>query len=72
MTLLQVQVDETLKKAISKRAKRYGVPSSSLVKIALTEAFMPEDEVFGNVFNADRDNSGKGISGGDFLKMLQS
>ncbi len=72
MTLLQVQIDETLKAAISKRAKRYGVPSSSLVKIALTEAFIPEDKVFGNVFNADRDNAGEGISGKEFLKMLQS
>lgn len=73
MTLLQIQIDEKLKKSITDRAKKYGVPASSLVKIALVEVFSDETEDEpGNVFNAERDNNGSGISGKDFLRMISS
>jgi hypothetical protein len=73
MSLLQIQIDEKLKKSITDRAKKYGVPASSLVKIALVEVFSDEtDDEPGNVFNAQRDNNGKGISGKDFLHMIAS
>ena len=66
MSLLQIQVDDKLKEAIVKKAKSYDVPISSLVKIVLTKTFLSDGSkgVFesGNVFNADRDNKGKGIS----------
>ena len=72
MSLLQLQIDETLKKAISVKAKRYNVPASSLIKIILTDAFLPSEEEIGNIFNAFRDNNDKGISGKDFINMLES
>jgi antitoxin component of RelBE/YafQ-DinJ toxin-antitoxin module len=61
MTLLQVQIDEKLKEAIKKKSAMYGVPVSSLVKIVLTKSFMEEAVTPGNVFNADRDDGGKGL-----------
>jgi len=64
MTLLQVKVDEKLKKAIEKKADTYGVPTSTLVRIVLVKSFLNEpgaDSQAGNVFNAERDNRGKGI-----------
>lgn len=73
MSLLQIQVDTKLKKAIQAQAKKYGVPSSSLIRITLVKAFMDDDTwVTGNVFNAHRDNDGEGIDAGEFLKMLRS
>ncbi len=66
MSLLQIQIDEKLKRAIQKKAKSYDVPVSSLVKIVLAKSFLFEeganDFEAGNVFNAGRDNKGKGIS----------
>lgn len=73
MSLLQLQIDDELKLAIQASARKYGVPSSSLVRIALVEAFMDDEPwVPGNVFNAHRDNDGEGIEVGEFLKMLRS
>ncbi|MCF6269534.1 MAG: BrnA antitoxin family protein [Melioribacteraceae bacterium] len=73
-SLLQLKIDSPLKEAISQKAKKYGVPASSLIRIALTQAFMDEnnDDMFGNIFNADRDNEGKGIPVKDFLEMLKA
>lgn len=72
MSLFQVQIDDRLKKAIHSKAKSYGVPASSLVRIALVRSFLPAHPQFtpGNVFNADRDNQGKGIPLDDFLAVL--
>lgn len=71
MSLLQIQVDSKLKKAIQDKAKKYGVPSSSLIRITLVKAFMDDDTwVAGNVFNAERDSDGKGIQIDDLIKML--
>ena len=73
-TLLQIKVDEELKEAIQNKAKKYGVPVSSLLRITLRQIFLENDknDLPGNVFNADRDNEGKGISVDDFLGMLNS
>ncbi len=68
MHLLQVKIDEKLKKAIRKKAQKYGVPDSSLIRIVLTKSFLEEKP--GNVFNADRDNSGKGILIDDLISKL--
>lgn len=78
MNLLQIKIDNNLKTAIQKKAKLYGVPASTLVRIVLVKSFLedagaPPDEEnpgFGNVFNAKRDNNGKGIPLEDFLSML--
>ncbi|MEK7673079.1 MAG: hypothetical protein AAB373_04300 [Patescibacteria group bacterium] len=59
MNLLQIKIDDNLKKAIQDKAEIYGVPASSLIRIVLVKSFLPEKE--GNVFNAKRDNNGKGI-----------
>lgn len=84
MALLQINIDNTLKKALQKKAKQYGVPISSLVRIVLVKSFIengngnsahpspgsPSDFKMGNLFNADRDNGGKGIPLDDFLNLL--
>jgi len=75
MSLLQINVDENLKKAIKKKADQYGVPASTLVRIVLVKSFMADagDEGnpdFGNVFNAKKDNGGKGIKVEDILSEL--
>lgn len=74
MSLLQVHIDTKLKKAIQQQATRYRVPASSLIKIVLSESFLPRQEkkVFlpGNIFNATRDASGKGIPLETLLKAL--
>ncbi len=75
MALLQLNVDDKLKKAIQKKAKAYGVPASSLIRIVLVKSFVEEqDELFrpGNVFNADRDNNGKGIPLDDIIAALKN
>lgn len=72
MGLLQIQIDDKLKKAIAKKAQEYGVPASSLVRIALVKSFIQvnEDEPKGNIFNADRDNQGKGVKIDDLIDAL--
>lgn len=57
MSLLQVEVSKELKAAIKEKANLYGVTTSTLVRIVLVKNFIEE----GNVFNADRDNNGKGM-----------
>lgn len=68
MSLFQINIDEGLKKAIHKKAKHYGVTSSALVRIVLVNAF--QDSKTGNIFNADRDNGGKGIKVEDLISKL--
>lgn len=73
MSTLQVRIDDTLAAAIKKSADHYKVPASALVKIVLAEKFLHGDKKAypaGNIFNADRDNKGKGIPVDDFLKLL--
>lgn len=80
MNLLQIKIDNNLKTAIQKKAKLYGVPASTLVRIVLVKSFIEnkkskditdeENPNFGNVFNSTRDNNGRGISIEDFLSSL--
>lgn len=75
MTLLQVKIDDKLKKAIGKKADTYGVSVTALVRITLVKSFMPEMKPQGNfepgnIFNADRDNNGKGIKIDDLINSL--
>ncbi len=80
MNLLQIKIDNNLKTAIQKKAKLYGVPASTLVRIILVKSFLEDKKTtditdeenpnFGNVFNAKRDNNGKGIPAEDFLSWL--
>ena len=71
MNLIQIKVEDALKEAITRKAKEYGVPASTLIKITLVKTFMQDtDTSAGNVFNADRDNNGEGIAIDDLLKNL--
>lgn len=74
MALLQIQVDNNLQQAIKKKASLYQVSISSLVRIVLVKSFLEKEEQFhlepGNVFNAYRDNEGKGIQFDDFISAL--
>ena len=67
MKLLQIKIDDSLRKAINDKADSYGVPASSLVRIVLVRSFLGEE---GNVFNAERDNKGKGIKIDDLIAAL--
>jgi len=70
MTLLQLKIDEKLKKAIQKKADLYGVPASSLIRIVLVKSFIEQQNGPGNVFNADRDSAGKGLKIDDLMAKL--
>jgi len=65
MALLQIEVDDKLKKAIQKKAETYGITTSAIIRIVLVRSFTkPEEESLkaGNVFNANRDNNGKALN----------
>lgn len=68
MNLLQIKIDDKLKKAIQQKADSYGVPTSSLIRIVLVKTFLNEKP--GNIFNADRDNNGKGIKIDNLIDSL--
>jgi hypothetical protein len=71
MSLLQINVDPKLKNAIQKKAVQYGVPATSLVRIVLVKSFLVEDGTSaGNIFNADRDNKGKGLKIDELINAL--
>ncbi|MBI4994906.1 hypothetical protein HZC21_04670 [Candidatus Peregrinibacteria bacterium] len=73
MSLLQINIDEKLNKAIKEKAEMYDVPATSLVRIVLVRSFMKEDKGEigpGNIFNAGRDNKGKGIKIDDIIDLL--
>lgn len=66
MSLLQVEISDNLKKAIKKKAELYGITASAMVRIVLVKSFIEE----GNVFNADRDNNGKGVPVDEIIEKL--
>lgn len=74
MSLLQIRVDQKLKRAIQKKAEAYDVPASSLIKIVLARSFLENKgrATFkpGNVFSAKRDAKGKGIPLDTLLQAL--
>jgi hypothetical protein len=73
MALLQIEVDDKLKKAIQKKAETYGITTSAIIRIILVKSFgNPEQENLkaGNVFNADRDNNGKALKLDDLINAL--
>ncbi len=74
MALLQININDKLKKAIYDKAETYDVPATSLVKIVLVKTFLQNkaDKFVetGNVFNADRDNKGVGIKIDDLINLL--
>lgn len=70
MSLLQINIDENLKKAIQEKAAKYGVPASTLVRIVLVKSFLGDDVTGGNVFNSDRDNQGKGMKVDELINLL--
>ncbi len=70
MVLLQVKIEDKLSKAIKRKSAAYGVPASSLIKIVLTKSFIEDGFAPGNIFNANRDNSGKGLKIDDLIGSL--
>jgi hypothetical protein len=64
-------MDAKLKNAIQKKADKYGVPVSSLVRIVLVKSFLEEGSMKGgNIFNAKRDNNGQGINIDELIDAL--
>lgn len=73
MKLLQIKVNDNLKRAIDEKSERYGVSASSLVRIILVQSFLDGSQKTwepGNIFNADRDNYGRPIHIDDLIKKL--
>lgn len=74
MNLLQVKIDNNLKKAIDEKARTYGVPASSLIRIVLVKSFLLKTKKRSNddnnIFDAERDNNGKGIHIDDLIAAL--
>jgi len=73
MALLQIEVDDKLKKAIQKKAETYGITSSAIIRIVLVKSFSEPVEKGlneGNIFNAKRDTNGKGIAIDDLINAL--
>jgi antitoxin component of RelBE/YafQ-DinJ toxin-antitoxin module len=66
MSLLQVEVSDELKTAIKEKASLYGITTSAMVRIVLVKNFIEE----GNIFNADRDNNGKGMPVDTLIQKL--
>ena len=66
MSLLQVEISNELKAAIKEKANLYGITTSAMVRIVLVKNFIEE----GNVFNADRDNNGKGMPVDTLIQKL--
>lgn len=66
MSLLQVEVSNKLKNAIKEKAQLYGITTSAMVRIVLVKTFIEE----GNVFNAERDNNGKGMPVDNLIQKL--
>lgn len=72
MKLLQLKIDAKLGNAIEKKAKLYGIPKSSLIRIVLVKSFLEGKDEFepGNIFNAPRDNKNKGIFVDKLIRAL--
>ena len=73
MALLQIEVDDKLKKAIQKKAETYGITTSAIIRIVLVKSFADPAQKnlqAGNIFNADRDNNGKALPMDDFINAL--
>ena len=70
MNLIQIKVDNALKEAIKKKAEMYGITASSLIRIVLVKSFLQDKMEPGNIFNAARDNNGKGVAIDDIISML--
>ena len=70
MNLIQIKVDNALKEAIKKNAEMYGITASALIRIVLVKSFLQDKMEPGNIFNAARDNNGKGVAIDDIISML--
>jgi len=76
MTILQIPLSKEMQKGLDKRTNPIGISNTSYVKILIAKdlGLLAENDCFhqGNIFNAERDNNGKGIMADEFLGMLKS
>ncbi len=76
MTVLQIPLSKEMQKGLNDRTNPVGISSTAYVKILIAKdlGFLIENNNFqqGNIFNADRDNDGKGIEADEFLTMLEA
>lgn len=74
MTTLQITLPPQLQQSLDQKTKRIGVSKTAYVKMLIAQdmGILNEDALPGNLFNADRDNNGKGIPLEDFKKLLIS
>ena len=74
MTVLQIPLTDELKEGLERCTSAIGVSKSAYVKMLIAQNVLgeqAEDFSPGNLFNADRDNNGKGIPLDEFRKMLE-
>ncbi len=77
MTTFQLKVEDELANKIGERSKRIGISRTSYIKVLIARdlniGFGEKEEFLkGNIFNAERDNNGKGIASEDFKSMLKN
>lgn len=73
MTTLQIPLSPEMQKMLKKRTHPVGVSSTAYVKILIARdlGLLPENDFEpGNLFHANRDNDGQGISFSKMKNML--
>jgi len=73
--ILQIPLSKEMQAELKIRTKPVGISNTAYVKVLIAKdlGLLPENNQGfrpGNLFNADRDNNGKGIPIGDMIKML--
>jgi len=73
MSTLQISLPEALEKKLKAKTRAVGVSNTAYVKILIARDLgvldVPEYEP-GNLFNADRDNHGQGLSLSEMKNLL--
>ena len=75
MSILQIPLSEEMKRGLNERTNPIGISNTAYVKVLIAKdlGLIGNDNFEpGNLFNADRDNGGKGISIADMKSMLKA
>lgn len=72
MTTLQIKVQKDLDRALQEKSSKIGISKTAYVKVLMAKDLgIGFDEEPGNLFNADRDNGGRGLSLDEFKSFLE-
>jgi hypothetical protein len=71
--ILQIPLSSKMKEELDHRTKPVGISNTAYIKVLIAKdlGLLPDTDFLpGNLFNADRDNNGKGVPIEDMRKML--